>query len=122
MKITKIISHVLGCDMPETLGYSQQYYSKRTAHIVEVQTDEGITGWGECFGPGNVALANKTIVEQVIQPMILGDDPMDRDVIWHKVYNLLRDHGQKGMPLQSCWKSRQFTAAQTHRRRASHPR
>ena len=28
-------------------------------------------------------------------------DPMDRDVIWHKVYNLLRDHGQKGMPIQS---------------------
>ncbi|MEP5632530.1 MAG: mandelate racemase/muconate lactonizing enzyme family protein [Tateyamaria sp.] len=101
MKITRIISHVLSCDMPEELGYSQQYYSKRSAHIVEVQTDEGVTGWGECFGPGNVALANKAIVERVIQPMILGDDPIDRDVIWHKVYNLLRDHGQKGMPLQA---------------------
>ena len=87
--------------MPEELGYSQQYYSKRTAHLVEVETDEGITGWGECFGPGNVALANKGIVEQVIAPMVLGDDPMNRDVIWHKVYNLLRDHGQKGMPLQA---------------------
>ena len=28
-------------------------------------------------------------------------DPLDRDVIWHKVYNLTRDHGQKGMPLQA---------------------
>lgn len=101
MKITKITSHVLQYDLPEMLGYSQQYYAKRSAHLVEVETDEGITGWGECFGPGNVALANKTIVEQVIQPLILGDDPMDRDVIWHKVYNLLRDHGQKGMPMQS---------------------
>ena len=101
MKITRIISHVLQCDMPEELGYSQQYYTQRTAHLVEVQTDEGITGWGECFGPGRVALANRAIVEQVIQPMVLGMDPMDRDVIWHKVYNLLRDHGQKGMPLQS---------------------
>ena len=27
--------------------------------------------------------------------------PVDREVIWHKVYNLLRDHGQKGMPLQA---------------------
>ena len=101
MKITRIISHVLQCEMPEELGYSQQYYTQRTAHLVEVQTDEGITGWGECFGPGRVALANRAIVEQVIQPMVLGMDPMDRDVIWHKVYNLLRDHGQKGMPLQS---------------------
>ena len=101
MKITRITSHVLQYDMPERLGYSQQYYAQRTAHLVEVETDEGVTGWGECFGPGNIALANKAIVERVIQPMVLGMDPMDRDVIWHKVYNLMRDHGQKGMPLQS---------------------
>ena len=101
MKITRITSHVLGYDLPEPLGYSQQYYHKRTAHLVEVETDEGIAGWGECFGAGNIALANKGIVEQVIQPMVLGMDPLDRDVIWHKVYNLMRDHGQKGMPLQS---------------------
>ncbi|MFY0618981.1 mandelate racemase/muconate lactonizing enzyme family protein [Shimia sp.] len=101
MKITKITSHILQYDMPERLGYSQQYYDKRSAHIVEVVTAEGVTGWGECFGPGNVAIANKAIVEGVIQPMVLGMDPLDRDVIWHKVYNLLRDHGQKGMPLQA---------------------
>ena len=101
MKITRITSHVLGYDLPEPLGYSQQYYHKRTAHLVEVETDEGITGWGECFGAGNIALANKGIVEQVIQPMVVGMSPLDRDVIWHKVYNLMRDHGQKGMPLQS---------------------
>jgi len=100
MKITKITSHVLQYDLPEVLGYSQQYYSKRSAHLVEVETDEGVTGWGECFGPGNVAIANRIIVEKVIQPLILGDDPLGRDVIWHKVYNQLRDHGQKGMPLQ----------------------
>ena len=101
MKITRVVSHVLQYDMPEELGYSQQYYARRTAHLVEVETDEGITGWGECFGPGNIAIANKCIVEKVIQPMILGKDPLDRDVIWHNVYNLMRDHGQKGMPLQS---------------------
>ena len=101
MKITGLNSHVLAYQLPEELGYSQQFYALRTAHLVEVTTDEGITGWGECFGPGNVALANKAIVEKVIQPMVLGKDPLDRDVIWHEVYNLLRDHGQKGMPIQS---------------------
>ena len=88
-------------DLPEELGYSQQYYARRTAHLVEVETDEGITGWGECFGPGNIAVANKAIVEKVIQPLVVGDHPLNRDVIWHKVYNLMRDHGQKGMPLQA---------------------
>ena len=101
MRITAIKSHVLQYDLDEELGYSQQYYAKRTAHLVEVQTDEGITGWGECFGGGPVAFANKTIVERVIAPLVIGMDPHDREVIWHKVYNLLRDHGQKGMPIQA---------------------
>ena len=101
MKIKEVKSHILQYDLREELGYSQQYYQKRTGHLVEVVTDEGITGWGECFGPGNVAIANKVIVERVIQPMILEENPLNRDVLWHKVYNLLRDHGQKGMPIQA---------------------
>ena len=46
MKITSIKSHVLKYELEKELGYSQQYYKFRTAHLVEVQTDEGITGWG----------------------------------------------------------------------------
>ncbi len=101
MKIISIKSHVLRYELDKELGYSQQYYKHRTAHLVEVETDEGITGWGECFGPGNIALANKYIVEKVIQPLIKGDDPLNKEHIWHKVYNLLRDSGQKGMPIQA---------------------
>ncbi len=101
MKITEVKSHVLQYPLEEELGYSQQYYDKRTTHIVEVSTDEGITGFGEAFGGGGVAFGNKAIVEKTIGPMILGMDPLDVEVIWHKVYNLLRDHGQKGMPMQA---------------------
>ncbi len=101
MKITSIKSHVLRYELEHELGYSQQYYKYRTAHLVEVETNEGITGWGECFGPGNIALANKFIVEKVIQPLIKGEDPTNKEYIWHKVYNILRDSGQKGMPIQA---------------------
>ena len=101
MKITSVKSHVLRYELDKELGYSQQYYKHRTAHLVEIETNEGITGWGECFGPGNIALANKYIVEKVIQPLIIGEDPINKEYIWHKVYNLLRDSGQKGMPIQA---------------------
>ena len=101
MKITSIKSHVLRYQLDKELGYSQQYYKHRTTHLVCVETDEGITGWGECFGPGNIALANKFIIENVISPMVLGEDPRNKEKIWHKVYNLLRDSGQKGMPVQA---------------------
>lgn len=101
MKILSVKSHILQYDLKQPLGYSQQFYHKRTAHLIEITTNEGITGWGECFGAGNVAIGNKTIVEHIIQPIIIGENPLDRDMLWHKVYNLLRDHGQKGMPLQA---------------------
>ena len=101
MKITSIKSHVLRYELEDELGYSQQYYKYRTAHLVEIETDENITGWGECFGPGNIALANKFIVEKVIQPLIKGENPTNKEYIWHKVYNSLRDSGQKGMPIQA---------------------
>lgn len=101
MRITEVKSHVLSHPLEKEAGYSQQYYTARTAHLVEITTDEGITGWGECFGPGNVALANKAIVELAIAPMLVGENPLERERLWHKVYNLLRDHGQKGMPIQA---------------------
>lgn len=101
MRITAVRSHLLRYDLPEELGYSQQYYTTRSAHLVEVATDEGLTGWGECFGPGPVARANATIVEEVIAPLVVGRNPLHREVLWHDVYNRLRDHGQKGMPIQA---------------------
>ena len=99
MRITDIESIVLQHDMEEELGFSQGYYNKRTAHLVKVHTDEGILGIGETFGPGNFALANREILKHVIKPLVVGRNPLDIGVIWHDIYNAVRDHGQKGMPI-----------------------
>ncbi|MCG6902152.1 MAG: mandelate racemase/muconate lactonizing enzyme family protein, partial [Rhodobacter sp.] len=40
-------------------------------------------------------------VEKVLAPRLVGADPLQREHLWHTLYNLMRDHGQKGMPLQS---------------------
>ena len=39
MKIVRVTSHVLRYELEEELGYSQQYFTQRTAHLVEVETD-----------------------------------------------------------------------------------
>ncbi|GAA3639409.1 D-galactarolactone cycloisomerase [Microbacterium awajiense] len=94
-------SHVLQYDLKEQLGFSQKYYDTRSTHLVRVETDDGIVGWGECFGPGTIAVANATIVEKVIAPMIVGMNALEREVVWHCVYNGLRDHARGGMPIQA---------------------
>jgi D-galactarolactone cycloisomerase len=65
--------------------------------IVEVITDDGISGWGEslCHGlqPPEIA---QTIVDVALKPILLGQDPFDVDVLWERMYNLTRPFGQKG--------------------------
>ena len=99
MRITDVESIVLQHDLKEPLGYSQGYYSQRTAHLVRVHTDEGMSGLGEIFGAGNFALANQAIVKHVLTPLLVGRNPLDTNAIWHDLYNHVRDHGQKGMPI-----------------------
>ena len=99
MRITKIESIILQHDMQEELGFAQGYYDKRTAHLVRVHTDEGLVGIGEIFGAGEFAFANQGILKHVLAPQLIGRNPLDITVIWHDLYNRVRDHGQKGMPI-----------------------
>ena len=73
--------------------------------IVEVDTNEGITGVGEAFGPPEVISA---IIEHVYKSYLIGKDPMDREVIWEELYNKLRDHGQKGLSIEAKWYRHSF--------------
>ena len=99
MHVTDIESIILQHDMQEALGFAQGYYNKRTSHLLKVHTDEGIVGIGEVFGAGNFAFANQGILNYVVKPLVVGRNPLDIGAIWHDVYNGVRDHGQKGLPI-----------------------
>ena len=92
---TYIVSQELGSSK---FAYSQNWYSTRTIMLLKIITDEGIEGWGECFGP---AYAHKAIIENYYKPYLLGVNPLDREKIWDDLYNLFRDHGQFGLSIES---------------------
>ena len=52
MKITDVKIHVLKSQLTEPFAFSQGWVKQRSATLVEVFTDEGITGWGEAFAQG----------------------------------------------------------------------
>jgi L-alanine-DL-glutamate epimerase-like enolase superfamily enzyme len=71
MKITQVRAHVLRSALEQPFAFSQGWVSSRGATLVEVQTDEGVTGWGEalCQGlqpPEIAALQNIQSVMYVI--------------------------------------------------------
>ncbi|HET6502301.1 MAG TPA: mandelate racemase/muconate lactonizing enzyme family protein [Amycolatopsis sp.] len=96
MKITDVRTHVLVQELDRPFGMSQWYWGSRASCLVEVSTDEGITGWGECYGP---AAANAAVITELFRPALLGRDPGERAVLWQQLYNRTRDYGRKGIPV-----------------------
>ena len=55
----------------------------RYAFLVEVHTDEGVTGVGSCSGNGVVL---ETIVTHVLKPLLVGMDPLAIEEVWETAY------------------------------------
>ncbi|HVJ11869.1 MAG TPA: mandelate racemase/muconate lactonizing enzyme family protein [Burkholderiales bacterium] len=97
MKVTQVRAHVLRSKLEQPFSFSQGWVSSRGATLVEVQTDDGITGWGEalCQGlqPPEIAAA---AIDHALKDLVLGQDPLQPEVLWHRMYHYTRDYGQKG--------------------------
>jgi D-galactarolactone cycloisomerase len=96
MKITKVHAHVLEAKLSQPFAYSRAWYDTRTAMLVEIETDNGLTGWGECYGPARMTAA----VVNSVAPWLIGEDPLRTNYLWQQIYARLRDHGQKGVVIQ----------------------
>lgn len=97
MKITGINTYILKSPLDAPFAFSQGWVRQRAATIVEVTTDQGLTGWGEalCVGMQPPEIAAATIMS-ALAPVVVGADPREPEVLWHAMYNRTRDFGQKG--------------------------
>lgn len=96
MKIKSIRTHILEAALSQPFAYSRAWYDTRTAMVVEIETDDGLVGWGECYGPARITAA----VVQTIAPWLIDEDPLRTDFLWQMIYARLRDHGQKGAVIE----------------------
>jgi D-galactarolactone cycloisomerase len=97
MKIIGVRVHVLRSALEQPFAFSQGWVASRGTTLVEVTTDQGIVGWGEalCQGlqPPEIAAA---AIEHALAPLVIGADPLEPEVLWHRMYHHTRDYGQKG--------------------------
>jgi L-alanine-DL-glutamate epimerase-like enolase superfamily enzyme len=63
--------------------------------LVRVDTDEGITGWGEAFGPG-IWAATRATFENLITPLCLGRQPSEIAAIGGDLERKLHQLGRAG--------------------------
>jgi D-galactarolactone cycloisomerase len=97
MKITGVRAHCLASPLETPFAFSQGWVRSRGACLVEVRTDDGLTGWGEalCQGlqPPQIAAA---AIESALKPLLIGADPAQIEPLWHRMYMQTRDYGMKG--------------------------
>ena len=63
--------------------------------LVRLDTDEGVTGWGEAFGHG-VCPATKTAFDTLVAPMLIGRDPSAIDALMDDLQQTLHLFGRSG--------------------------
>jgi len=67
MKIIETRAYLLECPLDRPFAYSRGWVDRRGAVLVEIITDNGLTGWGEAFGPGRMSLGALAL----IRPMLI---------------------------------------------------
>ena len=98
MKITDLKSYLIQMDWDDRTGGSEPKNTvAREFVFVQIDTDEGITGWGEITNyPGNVG--NRAIQKYTseIKDFLVGKDPTRIEEIWARTFRLFTYTGTRG--------------------------
>lgn len=96
MKIVGVDTILLRYKLSEPMADALNGFDSRSAVLVSVRTDEGITGVGEAAyfgGPPEVTVA---IVERELAPLVMDQEPFDIERLWHRMYYRTYQHGRHG--------------------------
>ena len=97
MFIKNVKALPLTCSMENPIMDSFCYTDQRNLVLVKIETDEGLTGYGEAGSYGGSLLATTTVVEKELKPLLIGEDPFSREKIWEKIYKKYYQHGRGGI-------------------------
>jgi L-alanine-DL-glutamate epimerase-like enolase superfamily enzyme len=101
LKISKVEAMVLTCPLDKPIMDSTYVLPHRSAVLVRVDTDEGPFGIGEAAYFGGPPLVTKTIIEKELQEYLAGENPLNIERLWEKMYQRSIKHGRKGAVIAS---------------------
>ncbi len=81
MKITDVKTKIYKWDLPQPITNGLHTYSTVSLNIIEIHTDEGITGIGLTGGVKDGEKIVKEIIEY-LKTRIIGLNPLDNEMIW----------------------------------------
>ena len=64
--------------------------------FLKIDTDEGISGWGEVGTSAKISEKLMSTAVKEVEYQIIGENPMDTDRLWNKLYRLFTYIGSRG--------------------------
>lgn len=87
-RITQITAHPLRATLPKVQRTSQGDYPAIELVVVEVETSDGVSGFGEALARRGAAGYARWI-DEVLAPRLIGKDPADRRAHWKAMRSAL---------------------------------
>lgn len=81
MHIISVETFDLRCPIEPSFGWSQGWIDERTTTLVKITADNGLVGWGEG--------ASKPLIDGLLAPLVIGQDPMQRAALWERMFHAL---------------------------------
>ncbi|UCF95871.1 MAG: mandelate racemase/muconate lactonizing enzyme family protein [Spirochaetaceae bacterium] len=99
MKITGVQTHLLTYEYKpnDVWSWAGGKTLRRNAVLVELRSDDGVSGIGEIGEAAFLPRSVSAIVAEQFEPMLVGEDPMNIEKLWHKMYMRSSHWGRKGV-------------------------
>src|SRR6185436_5764428 len=100
MKITEVRAFPLAIPLRQVDPPSSWAAGAGKQILVRVTTDEGLTGWGECFAYG-APMAVISILDDALAPLVLGHDPTQIESVVDRMHRALMIWGRRGLAMMA---------------------
>jgi len=92
MKITSVRCRMLAGTLPKPIQFGIGAFPTFSATLVQIATDDGLSGLGECI-VRRAPRVTRTVVEEMLAPLLIGRDPHDAEGLWDEMFRQLRGWG-----------------------------
>ncbi len=100
MKITGVKVWATSVPLACAVGLSNKKITARDHIIVNIETDEGITGLGYTWGYQSSSVTGECIARMLV-PLIMGRDSLSTETLWEQMFNNTTQVGRKGLLLRA---------------------